>query len=86
MARSKIKDMLTFCLGILLIGVVLQAAGTLKGDALVFPGVDEILRAFVRLITTGKTYALIWTTMKHLIVSLAVSTGIGVLCASCSRR
>ena len=79
MARSKIKDMLTFCLGILLIGVVLQAAGTLKGDALVFPGVDEILRAFVRLITTGKTYALIWTTMKHLIVSLAVSTGIGVL-------
>lgn len=79
MARSKIKDTLTFCLGILLIGVLLQAAGALKGDDLVFPGVDEILRAFLRLITTGKTYALIWTTMKHLIASLAVSTVIGVL-------
>ncbi len=78
MARSKARELLTFCLGIVLIGALLQAAGTLKGDRLVFPGVDEILRAFFRLITTGKTYALICTTLKHLIVSMAVSTGIGV--------
>lgn len=78
MSRSKIKDMGTFCLGIVLIGVLIQAAGALKGDALVFPGVDEILRAFVRLITTGKTYALIWTTLKHLLASMAVSSVIGV--------
>ena len=79
MLQSKVKDTLTFCLGIMLIGVLVQAAGVLKGDDLVFPGVEVILRAFVRLITTGKTYALIWTTLKHLIVSVAVSTGIGVL-------
>ena len=78
MSRSKFKDTGTFCLGIVLIGVVIQAAGALKGDALVFPGVDEILRAFVRLLTTSKTYLLIWTTMKHLIASMAVSTVIGV--------
>jgi len=78
MSRSKFKDTGTFCLGIVLIGVVIQAAGSLKGDALVFPGVDEILRAFVRLLTTPKTYLLIWTTMKHLIASMAVSTVIGV--------
>lgn len=78
MSQSKIKDTCTFCLGILLIGVLIQAAGALKGDALVFPGVDEILRAFLRLITTGKTYALIWTTLKHLLLSMAVSTVIGV--------
>lgn len=78
MSRSKFKDTGTFCLGIVLIGVVIQAAGALKGDALVFPGVDEILRAFVRLLTTPKTYLLIWTTMKHLIASMAVSTVIGV--------
>ena len=78
MARSKIQDMLTFCLGIVLIGALVQAAGMLKGDVLVFPGVDEILRAFVRLITTPKTYQLIWTTLQHLIVSMAVSTVIGV--------
>lgn len=78
MAQSKIKDTFAFCLGVLLLGGLIQAAGALKGDALVFPGVDEILRAFFRLITTGKTYALIWTTMKHLLLSLAVSTAVGV--------
>ena len=79
MTRSKIKDTLTFCLGIVLIGVLIQAAGALKGDALVFPGVGEILRAFFRLLSTGKTYALIWTTVKHLVATLAVSTGLGVV-------
>ena len=79
MSRSKCKDTLSFCLGILLIGVVIQASGAIKGDDLVFPGVDVILRAFLRIMTTGKTYALIWTTMQHLIVSMAVSTVIGVI-------
>lgn len=78
MWQNKLKETLTFCLGIVLIGVIVQAAGALKGDALVFPGVDEILRAFFRLITAEKTYALIWTTMKHLIASMAVSAVIGV--------
>lgn len=78
MWQNKLKDTLTFCLGIALIGVVIQAAGAIKGDALVFPGVDEIMQAFLRLITAEKTYALIWTTMKHLIASMAVSAVIGV--------
>jgi NitT/TauT family transport system permease protein len=79
MSQNKGKDVLAFCLGIVLIGAVIQGAGALKGDALVFPGVDEILRAFFRLMGEGKTYALIWTTMQHLIVSMAVSTVIGVI-------
>lgn len=79
MARNKSRDTLAFCLGIVLIGALLQAAGALKGDALVFPGVGEILRAFFRLITTGKTWQLVWTTMKHLIASMVVSTVIGVI-------
>ena len=74
MSQNKGKDVLAFCLGIVLIGAVIQGAGALKGDALVFPGVDEILRAFFRLMGEGKTYALIWTTMQHLIASMAVST------------
>jgi len=78
MARSKLTDTLTFCLGILLIGALVQFAGYLKGDDLVFPGVDEILRAFVRLITTGGTWRLILTTIKHLLMSMAFSTVIGV--------
>lgn len=78
MVQSKSKNTLAFCLGIVLIGVVLQAAGDFKGDALVFPPVGEILQAFVRLLGEGKTYALIWTTMQHLIVSMAVSTMLGI--------
>lgn len=78
MSQNKAKDTFAFCLGIVLIGAVIQGAGALKGDTLVFPGVDEILRAFFRLMGQGKTYALIWTTMKHLIAAMAVSTVIGV--------
>ncbi len=77
--KNKWHDFLTFCAGILLIGALIQSAGAIKGDVLVFPGVDEILRAFVRLIGTPRTYALIWTTLKHLIASMAISTVIGVL-------
>ncbi len=78
MLRSKRNDFLTFCAGIVLLGALIQGAGALKGDALVFPGVDEILRAFARLIAAPRTYALIWTTLKHLIAAMAVSTVIGV--------
>lgn len=79
MARSKIKDMLTFCLGILLIGALVQLAGAIKGDDLVFPGVGEILRAFGRLVTEPGTYRLILTTLQHLLLSMAFSTVIGVV-------
>ncbi len=78
MSQSKFKETCTFIAGILLIGVLIQGAGMLKGDSLVFPGVDEILRAFLRLMGTGKTYALIWTTMKHLLASMAVSTALAI--------
>lgn len=78
MSRSKLSDTLSFCLGILLIGALVQLAGWAKGDDLVFPSVDEILRAFGRLVTTGRTYQLIWTTIRHLLLSMAVSTVIGI--------
>lgn len=78
MSRSKLSDTLSFCLGILLIGALVQLAGWAKGDDLVFPGVDEILRAFGRLVTTGRTYQLIWMTIRHLLLSMAVSTVIGI--------
>ena len=78
MVQSKAKDTFTFCLGIGLIALLLQAAGDFKGDSLVFPNVPEIGQAFLRLLGEGKTYALIWTTMRHLIVSMAVSTVIGI--------
>ena len=78
MGRNKARESLAFVLGIILIGCLIQAAGLIKNDRLVFPDVIEILRAFFRLITTPHTYVLIWTTLRHLLIALAVSTLIGV--------
>ena len=76
--RRETRDTAAFCLGLLLVGALIQLAGWLKGDALVFPGVPEILRAFFRLISSGHTWRLIGTTLKHLAVSMAAATLIGV--------
>ena len=68
---------LAFCLGILLIALLIQAAGWLKGDSLVFPPVGEILRAFLRLLGKAETWAMIGTTLRHLLLSMAVSVTLG---------
>ena len=78
MRRHKPSRLLAFCLGILLIGLLIQAAGWLKGDRIVFPGVGEILQAFFRLLLTPRTWTLIGTTFLHLLQSLAVSTVVGI--------
>ncbi|MCR5584922.1 MAG: ABC transporter permease subunit [Lachnospiraceae bacterium] len=76
--RNRIKDTVSFILGILLLGFLIQFAGSLKGDRLVFPGVPEILKAFFRMLGRPETYRLILTSMKHLIQSLAVASVIGI--------
>ena len=76
---SKFSESLAFVLGIILIGCLIQAAGWIKGDRLVFPDVPEILRAFFRLLGTQKVWLMIWTTLRHLLAALAVSTLIGLL-------
>ena len=77
MRLNKFRNTLAFCLGLLLVGVLIQAAGWLKGDRLVFPDVGEILAAFVRLLGTGKVWKQIGTTLLHLAEALAVSSVIG---------
>ena len=77
--NNKRNNTLAFCLGILLVGVLIQAAGWLKGDRLVFPNVGEILAAFVRLLGSGRVWKQIGTTLLHLAEALAASTVIGVI-------
>lgn len=79
MPQSKRRQAGVFCLGIALILCLIQGAGLLKGDRLVFPDVAEILRAFFRLLCQGETYRKIGVTLGHLLEALAVSTAIGVL-------
>ena len=77
--NNRARGALAFCLGILLVGGLVQAAGALKGDRLVFPGVGEILQAFVRLLGEGKTWVKVGTTLIHLAEALAVSSAIGIV-------
>ena len=75
--NKKFRDTAAFCLGILLTAGLIQAAGWLKGDRLVFPDVGEILRAFVRLLGEEKTWQQIGVTLLHLAEALAASAVIG---------
>ena len=74
MERRKTKETLTFCLGILLIGCLIQAAGWMKNDRLVFPDVPDILRAFFGLLGREETYRKIGVTLLHLVEAVALST------------
>ena len=74
MENKKASDTLIFCLGILLIAILIQILGVAKGDSLVFPSVIEILRSFFHLLCIPKTYNLIFTTLFHLFVSLIASS------------
>ena len=77
MERNKIQNGTATCLGIILVGCLIQAAGRMKGDALVFPGVPQILTAFFRLLGEGKTWLQIGTTLGHLALVMAISTAAG---------
>ncbi|WP_294430726.1 ABC transporter permease [uncultured Treponema sp.] len=76
---GRLANSLTFCLGIILIGLILQLLGKAKGDSLVFPSVIKILRTFFRLLASERTYFLIKTTLFHLFISLFFSTIIAVV-------
>lgn len=75
---NRTKETVVFCLGILLVGILIQTAGWLKGDRLVFPDVGDILRAFIRLLGEGSTWRRIGTTLLHLLEALLLAGGIGI--------
>ena len=77
--NKRSQDTLAFVLGIILIGCLIQAAGWMKNDRLVFPDVFSILRAFFHLLGDPKTWLQIRTTMVHLLAAMAVSTVFGLL-------
>lgn len=77
--RRNASDALIFCLGVILIGCLIQILGRAKGDSLVFPGVSEILRTFFRLLLSPRTYHLILTSISHLLAALIFSSAAGIL-------
>lgn len=72
------RDTITFCSGIILLGCLIQAAGWMRDDRLVFPDVVEILRAFFHLLGERQTYLKIGVTLRHLVEVMAVSALAGI--------
>lgn len=79
MLKNKRSQTLAFCLGILLVGILVQAAGSLRGDRLIFPGVGQILAVFFRLLGEAGTWQKILVTLLHLAEALALSALLGLL-------
>ncbi len=79
MRKQKGSALTAFCLGIVLIGAILQAGGILKGNKVVFPGLPEIGQALFRLLGNSNTWLKIGTTILHVTEALLISAGIGIL-------
>ena len=78
MLRRNNRELFDTVLGIVLIGCLIQAAGWIRQDSLVFPGLGEILKAFFRLIGDAHTYRLIATTLGHLLQALLLASAVAV--------
>lgn len=78
-ANDKKTALAAWCLGIVLVGLLIQAAGWIKGDALVFPGVPRIIGTFFRLLGEERTWRQIAVTLGHLVLTMAISTAAGVI-------
>ena len=79
MQKNKRSQTLAFCLGILLVGLLVQLAGSLRGDRLIFPGVGQILSVFFSLLGQSGTWQRILVTLLHLAEALALSALLGLL-------
>jgi NitT/TauT family transport system permease protein len=77
--QNKKKDTFYFLLGIILTACLIQAAGWIKNDRLVFPDVGEILLALVRLLGKRQTYVQILTALIHLAEVIALSSAFGLV-------
>ena len=79
MEQNRQKDVIAFVLGIFLLGFLIQLAGWIKNDRLVFPDVPEILWAFLKLLSAKKTYLIIASTLGRLLLVILSSSVMGIL-------
>ena len=76
--RRRKTDALATVIGVILIGALIQCAGALKQERLVFPDTLTILRAFFRLLGEPATYRMMGTTVTHLVQALLIAAFVGV--------
>ena len=86
MLKNKRSQTLVFCLGILLVGLLVQLAGSLRGDRLIFPGVRQILAVFFRLLGEAGTWRKRWHCLPYSASCSALRKGFLLSSGTCSDR
>lgn len=80
---NKIKNLILFIAGILIIVIFISIIGLIKDNQVVFPSVFKIMESFFSLLGNGKTYQFIGISILDFIIALLVSSilglGLGIL-------
>ena len=84
--HKRLKNTLYYCIGIILFTILLQIISMLVNNDLFYPNVLEIIKAFGKLLVTGKTYLYILNTLLELIITIVFSFIFGVLLAIIASR
>ncbi len=77
--NKKLKNTIYYCLGIILVGIILQLLSFAKGNEIFFPNILTILKTFFKSIVTIETYTYIGTTLLELLISISISFIIGII-------
>ena len=76
--HKRLINTLYFCLGIILLCLVLELASVIINKPVFFPNIIEILKAFFVKLTEGNTYFYIGNTLLELLIAIVISFVIGV--------
>lgn len=77
---KELKNLLYYCLGVLLVAVIMQIISIVSDSTGVFvPSILQIGSDFFKVLTLKETYIAIINTLKSLIISVALAAVIGVL-------
>lgn len=77
--NKKYQRIISFVSGFIVLAVLVQLAGSQRGNRIVFPELGEICKAFFRLLREEKTYIAIGVTFLHFAEVLVVSLLIGII-------
>ena len=75
---NKIKNLILFVAGILIIVIIISLIGLIKDNSIVFPSVFEISNTFFSLLGKAETYQYIGITLLDFIIALICSSILGL--------
>lgn len=77
--HKRLKLTIYYCIGIILVGIILQLLSFAKGNEIFFPNIFKIIETFFKLLVTLDTYKYILTTLLELLIALAISFAVGII-------